>query len=296
MPVMTGYVTAQAAAETGLAEGTPVITGTDDSGAEAISTGVVEPGKMMVQFGSSVYMILGTKELVDDDRLWREQFIVPGLCDISAGTNAAGSLTKWYRDTVFPDALALEKSGGPDAYETMMQGVEDVPVGSDGLVTLPYFAGERTPINDPDAKGVLFGLTLAHTRAHMYRSALEAVGYSVNQQIKLMESHDNVVIDQIFAVGGGVKNPAWMQIVADITGKTISTPAVTVGASFGDAMMAALGVHYDGFENFASLTKFIKPGKSYEPNMENHEKYKKFQSIYDRLYEATKDLAHELSE
>lgn len=293
---IAGYVTAQAAAETGLAEGTPVITGTDDSGAEAISTGVVEPGKMMVQFGSSVYMILGTKELVDDDRLWREQFIVPGLCDISAGTNAAGSLTKWYRDTVFPDALALEKSGGPDAYETMMQGVEDVPVGSDGLVTLPYFAGERTPINDPDAKGVLFGLTLAHTRAHMYRSALEAVGYSVNQQIKLMESHDNVVIDQIFAVGGGVKNPAWMQIVADITGKTISTPAVTVGASFGDAMMAALGVHYDGFENFASLTKFIKPGKSYEPNMENHEKYKKFQSIYDRLYEATKDLAHELSE
>ena len=111
-----------------------------------------------------------------------------------------------------------------------------------------------------------------------------------------MESHDNVVIDQIFAVGGGVKNPAWMQIVADITGKTISTPAVTVGASFGDAMMAALGVHYDGFENFASLTKFIKPGKSYEPNMEKHEKYKKIQSIYDRLYEAIKDLAHELSE
>ena len=94
---IAGYVTAQAAAETGLAEGTPVITGTDDSGAEAISTGVVEPGKMMVQFGSSIYMILGTKELVDDDRLWREQFIVPGLCDISAGTNAAGSLTKWYR-------------------------------------------------------------------------------------------------------------------------------------------------------------------------------------------------------
>lgn len=134
------------------------------------------------------------------------------------------------------------------------------------------------------------------TRTLMPMAALEAVGYSVNQQIKLMESHDNVVIDQIFAVGGGVKNPAWMQIVADITGKTISTPAVTVGASFGDAMMAALGVHYDGFEDFASLTKFIKPGKSYEPNMENHEKYKKFQSIYDRLYEATKDLAHELSE
>ena len=100
---IAGTVTAKAAAETGLAEGTPVITGTDDSGAEAIGIGVVAPGKMMIQFGSSIYMILGTKELVDDDRLWREEFIVPGLCDISAGTNAAGSLTKWYRDNLFPE-------------------------------------------------------------------------------------------------------------------------------------------------------------------------------------------------
>ena len=151
------------------------------------------------------------------------------------------------------------------------------------------------PINDPNAKGVLFGLTLEHDRGHIYRAALEAVACSLTQNVRLLEDV-GLPVSQVIAVGGGTKNSAWMQIVADITGKTISTPAVTVGASFGDAMMAALGVHYDGFENFASLTKFIKPGKSYEPNMENHEKYKKFQSIYDRLYEATKDLAHELSE
>jgi xylulokinase len=117
---IAGYVTETASKETGLAVGTPVIVGTDDSGAEAISTGVVAPDKMMIQFGSSIYMILGTKELVDDERLWREEFIVPGLCDISAGTNAAGSLTKWYRNTIFPDALELEQNGGPDAYITMM--------------------------------------------------------------------------------------------------------------------------------------------------------------------------------
>lgn len=121
---IAGYVTETASKETGLAVGTPVIVGTDDSGAEAISTGVVAPGKMMIQFGSSIYMILGTKELVDDERLWREEFIVPGLCDISAGTNAAGSLTKWYRNTIFPDALELEQNGGPDAYITMMQDLD----------------------------------------------------------------------------------------------------------------------------------------------------------------------------
>lgn len=288
---IAGYVTEEAARETGLAVGTPVITGTDDSGAEAISTGVVAPGKMMIQFGSSIYMILGTKELVDDERLWREEFIVPGLCDISAGTNTAGSLTKWYRDTVFPDALALEKEGGPDAYQTMMEGVDEIPAGSEGLITLPYLAGERTPINDPKAKGIVFGLTLAHTRKHLYRSALEAVGYSVNQQLKIMMNHD-VPIDQIFAVGGGVKNELWMQIVADITGKEISTPAITVGASFGDALMAASGIKHPGFESFAKLTDFIKPGRTYLPNMENHELYKKYQAVYDALYPATVDLMH----
>lgn len=288
---IAGYVTEAASKETGLFVGTPVIVGTDDSGAEAISTGVVAAGKMMIQFGSSIYMILGTKGLVDDDRLWREEFIVPGLCDISAGTNTAGSLTKWYRDTIFQDALDTEKNGGPDAYQTMMQGVGEIPPGSDGLITLPYLAGERTPINDPKAKGILFGLTLAHTRQHMYRSALESIGYSVNQQLKIMTSHD-VPIEQIFAVGGGVKNELWMQIVADIVGKEISTPAITVGASFGDALMAASGIKYPGFESFASLTNFIKPGKTYIPDMGNHEKYKKCQAIYDALYPATAELMH----
>lgn len=290
---LAGTVTAQAAKETGLMEGTPVIVGTDDSGAEAISTGVVEPGKMFIQFGSSIYMILGTKDLVDDERLWREEFIVPGLCDISAGTNAAGSLTKWFRDNIFPDAVGKERAGGPDAYETMMEGIDKIAPGSDGLILLPYFAGERTPINDPLAKGVLCGLTLAHTRQHMYRSALEAVGFSVNQQLKIMMTH-NVPIDQIFAVGGGVKNPVWMQIVADIIGKTISTPAVTVGASYGDAMMAAIGAKWPGFENFASLTKFIKPGTSYQPNRENHKIYEKYQALYEALYPAVKEIMHSL--
>lgn len=293
---LAGRVTAQAAAETGLAEGTPVITGTDDSGAEAISSGVVKPGQMMLQLGSSVYMILGTSTLVDDERLWREQFIVPGLCDISAGTNTAGSLTKWYRDALFPDAVGLERSGGPDAYQTMMEGVERIPVGSEGLITLPYFAGERTPVNDPKARGVLFGLTLAHTRAHMYRSALEGVGYSIQQQIALMESHPEVRLDRIIAVGGGTKNPVWMQIIADILGKPVSTPEVTVGACYGDAMMAALGIGYEGFEDYSSLASFIKDGTVYSPDEEKHRQYQSYQRIYNQLYGSTQALSSELTD
>lgn len=290
---IAGTVTAAASQETGLAEGTPVIVGTDDSGAEAISTGVVEPGKMMIQFGSSIYMILATEELVDDERLWREQFIVPGTCDISAGTNTAGSLTKWYRDNLFEDAVKVQREGGPDAYVTMMEGVGQIGPGSDGLITLPYLAGERTPINDPLARGIIFGLSLSHTRAHMYRSALEGVGFSVNQQLKIMAGHD-VPMDQIFVVGGGAQNPEWMQIVADITGLEMAAPAVTVGAAFGDALMAALGIRYPGFESYSALTNYIKPGHIYVPNAENHEKYVPLQAIFDDLYPATQDLMHDL--
>ncbi len=293
---IAGTVTRQASAETGLAEGTPVITGTDDSGAEAISTGIVAPGQMFIQFGSSVYMILGTRTLVDDERLWREQFIVPGLCDISAGTNTAGSMTQWLRDTIYPDAVEKQAQGGPNAYATMQESANTIPAGSEGLITLPYLAGERTPINDPQARGLIFGLTLAHTRAHLYHSALEGVAYSVNQQIQLMESHPEVDIERIFAVGGGAKNPLWMQIVADVTGKVINVPAVTVGAAFGDCMMAALGVGWPGFDDYASLTKYVKPGIQYIPNPENHATYKGYQEVYNSLYPATMHLAHKLSD
>ncbi|MCY1712881.1 FGGY-family carbohydrate kinase [Caproiciproducens galactitolivorans] len=288
---IAGHITAKAAKETGLAEGTPVIVGTDDSGAEAISTGVLQPGDMMLQFGSSIYMILCADKLVNDDRIWREEFIVPGTFDVSAGTNAAGTLTRWYRDNIFTDCLEAEKETGVNAYSSMMEGIDKIPIGCDGLITLPYFAGERTPINDPLAKGMLFGLTLTHTRQHMYRSALEAVGYSINQHFKIFEE-DKVQINKIMAVGGGTKNPAWMQMVADITGKTIGTAGVTIGASFGDAMMAAMGIHY--FDSFADLSKKIKPGITYTPNMENHEKYEKFQKLFDELYLTNKDLMHQL--
>ncbi len=292
---IVGTVTADAAKQTGLAEGTPVLTGTDDSGAEAISVGVVSPGKMMIQLGSSVYMILGTEKLIDDERLWREEFIVPGLCDISAGTNTAGSLTKWYRDNLFPDLLYQQEKGGPNAYSAMCEGIEDIEAGSDGLITLPYWAGERTPINDPQAKGIVFGLKLSHTRAHIYRSALEGVAFSINQQLQLMRAHD-IPIDQIFVTGGGTLNEVWMQIICDVIGQEISTPLVTVGACFGDALMAASAVKNPGFETYDELLKYIKPGKTYYPCPDCNEKYEEYQKIYNSLYEATKELMHKLDE
>lgn len=287
-----GCVTAKAAAETGLAEGTPVIVGGDDSLSEAISTGVLETGELMLQFGSSLYLAGISDKRIHDKRVWSGGYIIPNTFSVQGGTNAAGTLTRWYRDNIFFDALAREEETGKNAYELMMEGIDEIPIGSDGLLTLPYIAGERTPLNDPEARGILCGLSIGHTRRHMYRSALESIGYSVSQHLEIF-AENGVKIDKIYAVGGGTKNKAWIQIIADICGKEIQTAEVTIGAAFGDAAMAAIGVGH--FAGFASLREFIAPGERFVPNMENHEKYKKYRRLFDRLYEATKDIVHELN-
>lgn len=286
---IVGLVTAQAAYETGLAEGTPVITGTDDSGAEAISTGVFQPGDMMIQVGSTCYMIYCSDRLVLDDRIWHDEFIIPGTYSVSAGTNTAGTMTRWYRDTLFFDALARQEQGGQNAYEAMLGNLEPIPAGSDGLITLPYFAGERTPINDPFARGVIFGLKLSHTRDHMYKSALESVGFSIGQHLDILKEHD-LPLKKIMAVGGGSKNIPWLQIIADITGETVKTSEVTMGAAFGDALMATLAVGL--YKNYADFNEVIKLGRIITPDMHNHELYKQYRGIFDKLYIDTKNLMH----
>ncbi|MBC5582497.1 FGGY-family carbohydrate kinase [Anaerofilum sp. BX8] len=288
---VVGTVTRRAAADTGLKEGTPVIAGADDSAAEAISTGVLEKGDMMVQIGSSLYLIGLCDKLIKDSRVWSGGFLIPGTFSVQGGTNNAGTLTRWYRDNIFFDKAEKEEAGGPNAYQAMLEGIEEIPPGSEGLITLPYFAGERTPINDPRARGLLFGLTLRHTRKHMYRSALEAVGYSLAQHFRIFQENQ-VDIRTIYAVGGGTKSPVWMQIISDILGIEIVTADVTVGASFGDAVMAAIGVGH--FGGFGEIRSHIRPGQRYYPNKKDHELYQPYVKIFGELYHRNRDLMHSL--
>lgn len=288
---IVGTVSAQAAAETGLAEGTPVITGTDDAGAEAISTGIFVPGDMMVMLGSSCYLIYCSDQLVIDSRLWHDTFILPGAYSITGGTNNAGTVTRWFRDNIFFDKLALQEDTGRNAYESILDELEGVPAGSDGLITLPYFAGERTPINDPLARGVIFGLTLQHTRAHMYKSALEGVGYSIAQHLDII-SENGQPLTKIMAVGGGTQNKLWLQIIADISGHPIQTARITIGASFGDALLAAVAAGNSA--SFAELGEKITPAEVYSPNPENQPVYARYRKLFDELYVRTKDLMRAL--
>lgn len=289
---VVGQITKKAAAETGLFEGTPVVTGTDDSGAEAISTGVLNPGDLMVQLGSTCYIIYCSEKMVPDERIWTEDYLIPNTFCLDGGTNTAGSLTRWVRDTYYPDLLEEEKKGGENAYSVMAKMVENIPAGSDGLIMLPYFAGERTPINDPQAKGTIIGLLLNHNRNHIFHAALEGVGYSIAQHINIFEEY-GLPVRNFYCAGGGTKNAKWLQIIADITGKPVKITKETTGAAYGDAMIAAIGTgHIDGFDE---LTKYIEVSKIYEPDMDNYQVYQKYRKLYDKLYTSTKEIMHELS-
>ncbi len=295
---VAGAVTEAAAKDTGLAVGTPVLTGTGDSGAEAISSGVCQPGDMMIQLGSTGYMIYLSDHRIEEPRLWPGTFILPGTYGICAGTNTAGALTQWMREQWYRDVENKDRSssccgeGEESPFHRMELEAAAVPAGSEGLICLPYFAGERTPVNDPRARGVFFGLETRHTRGHMVRAGIEGICYTIRANVELMKAH-NLPVRRIFAVGGGTKNALWLQCLADILEEEICVPAISVGAAYGDALMAALAG--GAFESWKALSEQMQVEKTYLPNTENFARYRKQGRIFDMLYETTKEYMHDLT-
>lgn len=288
---VAGHLHQAAAEATGLAAGTPVIVGSGDSTAEAISTGVIRPGDMMMQFGSSIFIYCCTEHMIRDDRVRGNNFTIPGTFSVAAGTNNCGTAIDWYRDNFYPELAAAAEKGGENVYEAMMRQVADIPIGSEGLITLPYFAGERTPINDPEARGVVLGLRSYHTKNHMYHSLLEGIAFSAAQHVDILKEH-NISPLRIMAAGGGTKNDILMKMVADITGETVHITKVTIGASYGDALMAGIGTGL--FDSFEDLQRVIRFSVAIEPDLERHAAYQKYRRIYDRAYLANRDLMHSL--
>lgn len=289
---VAGGVTEEASRLTGLAVGTKVLTGTGDSGAEAVSTGVFRPGDMMVQLGSTCYFVCLADRLISDDRVWPGTFIIPGTYSVCAGTNTAGTLTKWYRENLYFDKYEEEKKGSIPAFQAMAESVAAIPAGSEGLMVLPYFAGERTPLNDPFAAGLMIGLNLSHTREHMYKAALEGIAYSIDQHVRIMEEN-GLPVHKIMAVGGGTKNESWLQIIADVVGKPVHTSKVSIGAAYGDALMASLQAGF--YRNWEELSEVIEPAKVYLPIPENAVYYQAHKGLFEKLYEVNKEYMHLLS-
>lgn len=288
---VAGKITAEAARQTGLAEGTPVTVGTADAAAEAVSVGVTKPGQMMLMYGSTIFMIEVVDKPVMDRRLWANPYLFEGTSALLAGMATSGSLTRWFRDQITADFVVAEENGGPNAYSELTKTAMAIPAGSEGLVVLPYFSGERTPVNNPRARGVFFGLTLAHTRAHMFRAVIEGISYGVRHHIDIMREI-GAEPAEIVAVGGGTKSPLWLQATSDVSGVPQKVPAVTLGASYGDAFLAGMGAGV--FSAPEDINTWLKDIRTVEPDFDLKQVYDRYMPIYLKLYEQTKDLMTDL--
>ncbi len=291
---LAGEIHAAAAAETGLRAGTPVITGTADAAAEAISAGMAAVGDLMIMYGSSIFFIARTDRLPRTARFWGTAFIEPQSYALAGGMSTAGSLTRWFRDTLGQPELAAEADGEGAAYGALAQLAANAPPGSNGLVALPYFAGERTPLNDPDARGAWFGMTLSTTRADLYRALLESVAYGIRHNLDAMRE-DGVVAQRVLAIGGGTRNLPWMQMVSDVTGIEQAIPAQQIGASYGDAMLAAVGVGH--FSSVAEAVQaWVQARRVVRPNATTNARYAPYYELYRQLYAQTAPTMHALSQ
>ncbi len=290
-PDIAGKVTRQAAAQTGLAEGTPVVVGTVDAAAESVSVGVVSPGQMMLMYGSTIFMYIIQDKPIIDERLWACRYVFDGTSALAAGMATSGALTRWFRDKLAPDLVMHEEQTGENAYGVLVEQAKAIPAGSEGLVVLPYFSGERTPINDPRARGMYFGLTLAHTRAHLFRAALEGVAYGINHHFEILREH-NAEPREVVAVGGGTKNSLWLQAVSDACNVVQRVPEVTVGASYGNCFLAGMGAGV--FSSYHDIQKWMKYVSTVQPDAKNHAVYMQYYKVYRELYERNKDLMHQV--
>lgn len=288
---LIGTVTAEAAAQTGLREGTPVVCGTTDAASEALSVGVAEPGDTMVMYGSAGFIIHITDKLyVKDNPLWKTAFLLPDTYAILSGMSTAGSLTHWLLRVLGQDMLSQAKETGKNEFDILFSELDSVPPGSDGLMVLPYFAGERMPIKDPEAKGLMLGLTLAHTRNHIIRASIEGIGYALAQSLDIIKDM-GLEMKEVTAIGGGTKNPGWMQIMSDITGVAHRIYTHNNGASYGDAMLAALGT---GNATVADIKTWNSVKEIIRPNEENHAFYSQKAQLFKQLYINNKDAMHQI--
>ncbi|EYD77172.1 carbohydrate kinase, FGGY [Rubellimicrobium mesophilum DSM 19309] len=279
---IAGHITPEAAQATGLPEGIPVTTGTIDAAAEAVSVGVSRPGDLMLMYGSTVFVIEITPGRVTDPRLWSAPWLFQGQHAAMAGLATSGTLTQWFREVMAP---GLPRD---TAFETLMGEAEASPPGAKGLLCLPYFSGERTPIHDPQARGVFFGLNLTHTRGDLFRAALEGIA-AATRHIAETYAEAGAAPSRVMAVGGGTKMDPWLQATSDMTGLPQELRRVTLGAAYGDAFLAALAL---GAARPQDIDAWNPPERTVEPR--DVPAYAKSYPLFRRLYEQTKDLMHEL--
>jgi xylulokinase len=240
---ITGSVHPAAAERCGLTAGTPVVAGGSDNAAAAVGLAAVDPGVLTLSIGTSGVIFAPLDRFPDaiDGRLHVFCHALPDRWHLMSVTLAAGGSLHWLREVLSP----VLPAAGDAAYDWLMDRAAEAPAGSAGLVFLPYLTGERTPVVDPAARGVFFGLNTGHRLEHMVRSVLEGVAFSQRQGLDLMR-RAGAATAVARGAGGGLSSPIWRQILADGLGVGLQLAGPGTGAARGAAVLAGLGVSMYG--------------------------------------------------
>ena len=286
---IAGSVGPDAAAETGIPVGTPVTAGAVDALAEAVSVGVVRPGDLMLMYGSTAFLILVTEGTRPHPDLWATAGAFRGQHALAAGMATTGSATTWFRDQLGRDLSGM----GGVAYQQLVDEAASAPIGANGLLFLPYLSGERTPLHDADARGVVAGLSLAHTRGDLYRALLEGTAFGIRHIVETMRS-GGAPIDRVVAVGGGATSRLWLEIVSNVAGMQQLVPETTVGASYGDAFLA--GVASGVVDGVSALDRdWVRLTDRVDPEPEISARYDALYPLFGELYRGSAATVHALA-
>jgi ribulokinase len=290
-----GGLTHEMAQKTGLVEGTPVAGGAADAFIGVIGINALKPGTAALITGSSHLVIGITEKEIHARGLFGSypDAILPGLQVIEGGQVSTGSVVHWFTEGFIGAEIAAQAAKKKcSVYDVLNGQASALPPGSEGLIVLEHWQGNRTPWTDPLSRGVIRGLTLGHTPAHVYRAILEGVAYGTEVIVRRM-AQEGVRIDSLIACGGATASDLWMQIHADVSGKRIGIPeepqAVTLGS--GIAAAVAAGLHPD---LATAADAMVRVKRWIEPDSSAHERYRELVGHYETTYECLKDSSHKL--
>ncbi len=268
-----GTVHADAARESGLPVGTPVVCGAGDYACACLGAGVTGRGTGALMLGTAGNLL--TPGAANPDPRLLHTHDVEGKPLTFGGVMAGGNLT-WFAG-LFEDLSGRTPS---DFFEGADQEASRIPAGSEGLLYLPYLMGERTPIWDPEARGAFVGLTSRHTRAHLYRAVLEGVAFAFRQ---IVEISGSAGLESIVAIDGGARSMLWRSIFASVLGLPIRSGGVGAGTGLGSAFLAALGA--GEFAEFESISRWVQAGDEILPDPADRRRYDELYPVYAGLYE-----------
>ena len=272
---IVGRVTEEAAAQTGLLAGTPVAAGGLDAACSTLGVGVIHPGQTQEQGGQAGGMSICMEKSAPNPALILSRHVVPGTWLLQGGTTGGGGALKWFREQFCPEMT----------FEEMSSAAAQVPPGSGGLIFLPYLAGERSPLWNPDARGVFYGLSFSSTRQQMIRAVMEGVAFSLKHNLDVA-AKTGALVRVLRATGGSSRSPVWMQIKADVTGCRLEVPRAETAAAWGAAILAGIGTGL--LPDWETAVRGIRVEKQYAPDAQNAAIYRNEYARYRHLIE---DLA-----